>query len=64
MSMVTSCRTPVNLNGLAGRRLLYAVEPTKIWKVDPWRMKVAATIEPGGDVRASNLLERSAVDAG
>jgi hypothetical protein len=46
MSMVTSCRTPVNLNGLAGRRLLYAVEPTKIWKVDTRRMKVAATLSP------------------
>ena len=31
---------------------LDAVEPTKIWMVDTRRMKVAATIEPGGDVGA------------
>lgn len=29
-----------------------AVRPTKIWKIDTRRMKVAATIEPGGDVGA------------
>jgi YVTN family beta-propeller protein len=34
---------------------LDAVEPTKIWKIDTRRMKVAATIEPGGDVGAPTL---------
>ena len=31
------------------------VEPTKIWKVDTRRTKVAATIEPDGDVGAPAL---------
>jgi DNA-binding beta-propeller fold protein YncE len=34
---------------------LDAVQPRKIWKIDTQRMKVAATIQPGGDVGAPAL---------
>ena len=34
---------------------LDAVEPSKIWKVDTGQLKVASTIEPGGDVGAPTI---------